>query len=304
MTHSCPGAANIIHGLVFIAQTGKTHYYWHLVLAPGTSANLTLNTVAKVLIHNGVDPREINHSYTFGMNNLEQIYINGPIHHSLFNVADDHHLHTLQLHGVPPAIPRFNGWTLPSEIDLIWMYYFKSRMHSEENHEIMDVSGWKIVGDPYHPFIISNQQYLQSIQDFWKSVSKCRPQSFRYKLLGPTAPLLSLNPNIARLSSLAPGNGFTTIKQEALPLDETVEPDSNSLDNEPVDIDVPESTSMMVDTLPYGEVSPATVGHMTPEPQSTSEDISSSGESTPQQMEAPPPPMPKLDWADNQPPSA
>ncbi|KAF9441461.1 hypothetical protein P691DRAFT_766267 [Macrolepiota fuliginosa MF-IS2] len=120
-----------------------------------------------------------------------------------------------------------------------------------------------------------------SIQDFWEFVSKCRPQSFRYKLLGPTAPLLSLNPNIARPSSLAPGNDFTTIEQETPLLDEMVEPDSHSLDNEPVDIDVPESASMMVDTLPFGEASPATAGHMTPEPHSTSEDIPSSGESTP-----------------------
>ncbi|KAF9439569.1 hypothetical protein P691DRAFT_785916, partial [Macrolepiota fuliginosa MF-IS2] len=214
------------------------------------------------------------------------IYVDDPIHHSLFNVADDHHLHTLQLHGVPPAIPKFNGWTLPSKINLIWMYYFKSRICSEENCEIMDMSGWRI-----------------SIQDFWESVSECRPQSFRYKSLGLAAPLLSLNPNIARSSSLAPGNGFTTIEQEAPLLDETVGPDSQSLDSEPVDIDAPESTSMVVDTLPYGEADPATAGHTTPEPQSTSEDISSSGESTPQQVEAPPPPMHKLDWADDQPPS-
>ncbi|KAF9439583.1 hypothetical protein P691DRAFT_769361 [Macrolepiota fuliginosa MF-IS2] len=125
----------------FIAQTGKTHYYRHLVLAPGTSANLTLNTMAKVLIHNGVNPREIDHSYTFSVNYLDQIYVDDPIHHSLFNVADNHCLHTLQLHGVPPAIPEFDGWTLPSKINLIWMYYFKSRICSEENCEIMDASG-------------------------------------------------------------------------------------------------------------------------------------------------------------------
>ncbi|KAF9439397.1 hypothetical protein P691DRAFT_769921, partial [Macrolepiota fuliginosa MF-IS2] len=247
------------------------------------SANLTLDTVAEVLIHNGVDPREIDHSYTFGVNYLDQIYINDPIHCSLFDVADNHCLHALQLHGVPPVIPEFNGWTLPSKIDLIQMYYFESRIRSEKNHKIMDVSGWRIVGDPYHPFIISNQQYPQSIRDFWESVSECRPQSFRYKSLGLAAPLSSLNSNIAGSSSLAPGNGFTTIEQEAPPLDETVEPDSLPLDNEPVDIDAPKSTSMMVNMLPYGEASPATAGHTMPEPQSTSEDISSSGESTPQQ---------------------
>ncbi|KAF9440115.1 hypothetical protein P691DRAFT_783242, partial [Macrolepiota fuliginosa MF-IS2] len=217
-----------------------------LVLAPGASANLTLDTVAEVLIHNGVNPREIDHSYTFGVNYLDQIYVDDPIHRSLFDVADDHYLHALQLHGVPPAIPEFDGWTLPSEIDLIQMYYFESRIHSEENHEIMDVSGWKITSGSL------------------------------YKSLGPAAPFSSLNPNIAGSSSLAPGNGFAAIKQEAPPLDEMVEPDSLPLDNEPVDIDAPELTSMMVDMLPYGEASPTTAGHTTPEPQSTSEDISSS----------------------------
>ncbi|KAF9439448.1 hypothetical protein P691DRAFT_769735 [Macrolepiota fuliginosa MF-IS2] len=92
--------------------------------------------------------------------------------------------------------------------------------------------------------------------NFWESVSKCKPQSFRYKSLGPAAPLSSLNPNIARSSSLAPGNGFTAIEQEAPLLDEMVEPDSLPLDNEPADIDVPESTSMMVNMLPYGEAGP------------------------------------------------
>ncbi|KAF9441044.1 hypothetical protein P691DRAFT_780725 [Macrolepiota fuliginosa MF-IS2] len=116
----------------------------------------------------------------------------------------------------------------------------------------MDVLGWRTV-------------------DFWESVSKCRPQSFKYKLLGQTAPLSSLTPNITGSSSLAPGSSFIAIEQEAPPLYEMVEPDNHSLDNEPVDIDAPESTSMMVNTLPYGEV------------------------------ETPPPPMPKLDWVDNQP---
>ncbi|KAF9439773.1 hypothetical protein P691DRAFT_785012, partial [Macrolepiota fuliginosa MF-IS2] len=207
----------------FITQTGETCYYQCLVLTPGTSANLTLDTVAKVLIHYGVDPREIDHSYTFSVNYLDQIYVDDPIHCSLFDVADDHHLHTLQLHGVPPAIPEFDGWTLPSEIDLIWMYYFESRIHSKENCKIMDVSGWRITSGSL------------------------------YKSLGPAAPLSSLNPNIAGSSSLAPGNGFAAIGQEAPPLDEMVEPDSLPLDNEPADIDAPESTSMMVDTLPYGE---------------------------------------------------
>ncbi|KAF9441082.1 hypothetical protein P691DRAFT_780621 [Macrolepiota fuliginosa MF-IS2] len=230
----------------FITQTGETRYYQCLVLTPGASANLTLDTVAKVLIHNGIDPREINHSYTFGVNYLDQIYIDDPIHCSLFNVADDHRLHALQLHGVPPAIPEFNGWTLPSKIDLIQMYYFESRIHSEENRKIMDTSGWRITSGSL------------------------------YKSLGLAAPLSSLNPNIAGSSSPAPGNGFAAIEQEAPPLDEMVEPDSLPLDNEPADIDAPKLTSMMVDTLPYGEASPATMGHTTPEPQSTSEDISSS----------------------------
>ncbi|KAF9441281.1 hypothetical protein P691DRAFT_684458, partial [Macrolepiota fuliginosa MF-IS2] len=33
--------------LPFIAQTGETCYYWCLVFAPGTSANLTLDTVSR-----------------------------------------------------------------------------------------------------------------------------------------------------------------------------------------------------------------------------------------------------------------
>ncbi|KAF9445251.1 hypothetical protein P691DRAFT_762655 [Macrolepiota fuliginosa MF-IS2] len=144
----------------FVPQTGEVRHYRQLVLAPGTGANLTIDTITEVLIHNGVPPAEVDHAYTFGVNYMNQIYVDDPLHWSLFDKADELHLEALQLHGVPPAIPELNSWILPTKINLICMYYFKGRTCNEEHHEIMDAPRWRIVGAPIHPFILTRRVYL------------------------------------------------------------------------------------------------------------------------------------------------
>ncbi|KAF9439960.1 hypothetical protein P691DRAFT_689196, partial [Macrolepiota fuliginosa MF-IS2] len=147
----------------FIPQTGKVCHYRQLVLAPGTGANLMIDTIAEVLIHNGVPPAEVDHAYTFRVNYMNQIYVDDPLHQSLFDKADELCLEALQLHGIPPAILELDSWILPTEIDLICMYYFKGQTCNEEHCKIMDAPGWRIVGAPIHPFILARQVYPSSI---------------------------------------------------------------------------------------------------------------------------------------------
>ncbi|KXN82321.1 hypothetical protein AN958_02702, partial [Leucoagaricus sp. SymC.cos] len=76
-------------GRQFVAQMGPVCYYRHLVLQLGASANLMLNMVAEVFIHNSVDPAEIDHTYTFGIRYLNDTYSDDPIHQSMFDELDD-----------------------------------------------------------------------------------------------------------------------------------------------------------------------------------------------------------------------
>ncbi|KAF9441807.1 hypothetical protein P691DRAFT_682830, partial [Macrolepiota fuliginosa MF-IS2] len=50
---------------------------------------LMIDTITEVLIHNGVPPAEVDHTYTFRVNYMNQIYVDNPLHWSLFNEADE-----------------------------------------------------------------------------------------------------------------------------------------------------------------------------------------------------------------------
>ncbi|KAF9439699.1 hypothetical protein P691DRAFT_690036 [Macrolepiota fuliginosa MF-IS2] len=51
--------------------------------------NFTIDTITEVLIHNGVHLAEVDHAYMFGVNYMNQIYVDDPLHRSLFNEADN-----------------------------------------------------------------------------------------------------------------------------------------------------------------------------------------------------------------------
>jgi hypothetical protein len=88
----------------------------------GSVMNMTMDNVIQVLMNNCIPVPWINHSYVFSLHYLDHHHDGCSPFHGLFNNIDDDHLAHLNTFRVPPIIPEWDGWWVPSSDDIVWLH--------------------------------------------------------------------------------------------------------------------------------------------------------------------------------------
>lgn len=144
---------------LYIPQTGRVCYFRPMLLDDESVANINVDTVAKVLIHNGVPTEWIDHAYNFGVYYLNQFYNGDTNHQIIFDDADDEHIRRFDLYGIPPAMPEWDSWRLPDNTDLIRCYYFKQRELEKFSADAPQRGYWEIAGRDLPPRLLEGRDY-------------------------------------------------------------------------------------------------------------------------------------------------
>ncbi|XP_006459413.1 hypothetical protein AGABI2DRAFT_141953 [Agaricus bisporus var. bisporus H97] len=131
---------------LYTPQTGRVCYFRPMLLDDESINDINVDTVAEVLIHNGVPTDWIDHAYNFGVYYLNQLYNGDANHQIIFDEADNERVRCLDQYGLPPAMPEWDGWKLPDETDLIRSYYFEQRELEKFGPNAPQRGYWEIAG--------------------------------------------------------------------------------------------------------------------------------------------------------------
>ncbi|XP_006461611.1 hypothetical protein AGABI2DRAFT_118479 [Agaricus bisporus var. bisporus H97] len=144
---------------LYLPQTGRVCYFRPMLLDDESVANINVDTVAEVLIHNGVPTEWIDHVYNFSVYYLNQFYNSDTNHQIIFDDADDERIRRLDLYGIPPAMPEWDGWRLPDDTDLIRCYYFEQRELEKFGADAPQRGYWEIAGRDFPPRLLEGRDY-------------------------------------------------------------------------------------------------------------------------------------------------
>lgn len=63
----------------------------------------------------------VEHAYTYGLHYLNHHYTNPSQADTIYQEITNEQIHWLGVHGVPPAIPKWDGWYTPTDKDVAWV---------------------------------------------------------------------------------------------------------------------------------------------------------------------------------------
>ena len=116
----------------------------------GRTMNMTMDDVIQVLMDNHIPVPWIDHSYAFSLHYLDHHHDCQSPFYGLFNNIDNDRLAHLDTFGVPPIIPKWDGWWVPSTDDIIQVHALWLREEKENCYCQDDSDDWLQVGDdPY-----------------------------------------------------------------------------------------------------------------------------------------------------------
>jgi hypothetical protein len=114
------------------------------------AADITIDDVLTTLSTNHVPLAWVDHAYTFGLHYLNHHY-NGPSPaSSMYREIDDERLHWLGVHGLPPAIPEWDGWYTPSDEDVSRVNALRAVEEERDQFCQDDSRDWLMVGEDPH----------------------------------------------------------------------------------------------------------------------------------------------------------
>ncbi|KAH9479995.1 hypothetical protein JR316_0006592 [Psilocybe cubensis] len=133
----------------FHPQDGPLYSFTRSTLGLEEIKNLGVEHVVEVLIRNRIPVAWIDHAYPFGYH-----YLNARITQPIPNshplaVYDDERLRRLDMFGVPPAIPEWDGWRQPSDDDRLRLYVIMSlEEKANPNTPGFNHYTWLRIGEP------------------------------------------------------------------------------------------------------------------------------------------------------------
>ena len=116
----------------------------------GRAMNMTMDDVIQVLMDNHIPVPWIDHSYAFSLHYLDHHHDGCNPFHGLFDDVDDNRLTCLDAFRVPPIIPEWDGWWVPSNDDIVRVHTLQLCKEKEDRYCQDDSDDWLQVGDdPY-----------------------------------------------------------------------------------------------------------------------------------------------------------
>ena len=120
--------------------------------------DITIDDVFTSLIVNHIPPSWIDHAYTFGLHYINHHYSRGgdiiP-----YEEIDNERLRWLGVHGVPPALPEWDGWYSPSDEDIGRVQRIMAGEEHDGTYCMDDCSDWLLVGeDPHFDRLFARRQ--------------------------------------------------------------------------------------------------------------------------------------------------
>src|SRR6267154_3753864 len=128
-------------------------------------------SVAEVFIHNGVDPRMVDHVYLFGLHYLDQSYHENATNTVEHSSIDDDRLGHIKRYGIPPPIHELDHWLIPNDVDTVRLLWLERQADSKnkDNKRMMDHPARRVAGSDPIPSLLSRRNYTSSVRDYWES---------------------------------------------------------------------------------------------------------------------------------------
>ncbi|XP_006459863.1 hypothetical protein AGABI2DRAFT_116823 [Agaricus bisporus var. bisporus H97] len=130
----------------FIPQSGSDYDIKWVDYPTSMTHNFGTNEVLRCLIDNRIPPEWIDHSYLYGLHFMGNNFADSSMHFDYYRSINEMRLTSLARHGIPKAIPEWDGWRYPSIDDHLHLMRIIDR-ETESGFDYGASGMWSLIGE-------------------------------------------------------------------------------------------------------------------------------------------------------------
>ena len=131
-------------------SSSRTVTLTRMDLGEHRGTNLTIKEVLSTLETNHIPLTWVDHAYTYGLHYLNHHYKHSHEAEAIYQDLDNERICWLGVHGLPPAIPEWDGWYTPTTEDVGCIHMLRITEEDRDHYCLDDSRDWLLAGEDPH----------------------------------------------------------------------------------------------------------------------------------------------------------